>query len=682
MNEQAVLLVENDPGLRSRLADALERRGCAVFPAESLAQARTRLSENAVDALIVDTLMPDGIGMRLIRELRDDGGRQAVIFMSSVWLDQATIDWLVHDLGVSQVLNKPFSDEALLDAVETALVGQVREVMKTKETRPATKNPPPIPSTTAAEPPTPPRATECGVQGQLQRLRQLVGQAPRAVDASHQIERIHRQTKQLSDQVESSGYKEVRAAVGMIDATLRQMMEKRIDRRELSAWRQIDAALARAELGDTGVGARQVSKKPPVPHSASVLVVEADPDTLSQIQRVGREELIQLHVAQSVGDAMEIARLHQLDGAIIGLSRDAAARGLDAVHRLHQHSARLQVVVIGHEDTFACRVAAMQAGACHFLSKPLNDETLRAVADRFVFATYRPRPRVLIVGRGTGSGKLVELLNNEPCLVRCAEEAEEILTLADQFGPDAILIEEATDALSQSEVCRLLRTCCRWQTTPVMICGEPEQAALCNALEVGADDYINKPVDSRELLARLLRRIEGRFSAPSAAGRDAVTGLLSRPTFLRAMERRLAENRRRARPIALALVDLEDCGGPFAEHTTNDRLLANLGGLLDRRFRTEDLRGRWGEAAFVVAFNGEGPDRAERILSRALLEFGQTLFENGDGRFFSPKFRAGIAVFPDDGATTGELIRKADQRLETARLRGDPIVTLENAARN
>jgi diguanylate cyclase (GGDEF)-like protein len=85
--------------------------------------------------------------------------------------------------------------------------------------------------------------------------------------------------------------------------------------------------------------------------------------------------------------------------------------------------------------------------------------------------------------------------------------------------------------------------------------------------------------------------------------------------------------------------------------------------LLKRRFRVEDLRGRWGGEEFIVAFRHEGKETTIGALARVLEELRTTEFNGDHGEVFHVSFTAGMSSYPEDGRTIEELVHVSDQRL-------------------
>jgi diguanylate cyclase (GGDEF)-like protein len=154
--------------------------------------------------------------------------------------------------------------------------------------------------------------------------------------------------------------------------------------------------------------------------------------------------------------------------------------------------------------------------------------------------------------------------------------------------------------------------------------------------------------------------------------RDSLTGLLMRRTFSERLNARIQEALRRGAPLAVCLLDLDHFKriNDTAGHLAGDQVLASLGRLLQSRFRTEDLRGRWGGEEFVLAFPNESAEVVEGAVSRVLKEFHELSFTDDAGGSFRASFSAGLASHPADGASVEELLRKADHRMYLAKQGG------------
>jgi DNA-binding response OmpR family regulator len=118
VNPARVLVVDDEPAIRALVARIVERAGFAVDTARDGGDAIARLDAGAYDVLVVDLMMPNVDGYRVIEHLRDRGrDRPAVIVITAG--DSASIRALDGGL-VHSVLRKPFDIDVLGDLITTA----------------------------------------------------------------------------------------------------------------------------------------------------------------------------------------------------------------------------------------------------------------------------------------------------------------------------------------------------------------------------------------------------------------------------------------------------------------------------------------------------------------------------------------------------------------------------------
>jgi two-component system, OmpR family, response regulator MprA len=110
-------------------------------------------------------------------------------------------------------------------------------------------------------------------------------------------------------------------------------------------------------------------------------------------------------------------------------------------------------------------------------------------------------------------------LRNEGYEVRTAADGVEALDAAEEFAPDLVVLDLGLPRLDGMEVCRRLRD--EGDVSILMLTARTETEDRVTGLDSGADDYLVKPFERRELLARiraLLRRRPPKGSASLAVG--------------------------------------------------------------------------------------------------------------------------------------------------------------------
>lgn len=114
-------------------------------------------------------------------------------------------------------------------------------------------------------------------------------------------------------------------------------------------------------------------------------------------------------------------------------------------------------------------------------------------------------PRILIIDDEPGNlGFLCDLLAEEGYEPILAESAAAGLRLMHELAPEVVLLDQNMPGTDGVETCRLIRENLAWEGLPVLFLTVAEGAEeLERAFAVGATDFLRKPVDRRELLARL-----------------------------------------------------------------------------------------------------------------------------------------------------------------------------------
>src|ERR687897_3186682 len=197
------------------------------------------------------------------------------------------------------------------------------------------------------------------------------------------------------------------------------------------------------------------------------------------------------------------------------------------------------------------------------------------------------RPRVLVIEDDVDiAGVLRRSLDKEGYEVRIAGDGESALDAAGLFEPDAVVLDLGLPKLDGVEVCRRLRAD---GDVPILILTARDAVdARVEGLDSGADDYLVKPFDRDELLARmraLLRRRPPRGSAYVVVGdlrlnpdtREVVRG--DRPIELTNREFELLEYLMRNERLVISReLLLEEVWGydPMAMTNTIDVFISNL----------------------------------------------------------------------------------------------------------
>lgn len=124
------------------------------------------------------------------------------------------------------------------------------------------------------------------------------------------------------------------------------------------------------------------------------------------------------------------------------------------------------------------------------------------------------KQKILIVDDDTNISELISLYLTKECFeTKCVEDGEAALEAFKSFKPNLILLDLMLPGMDGYQVCRELRKTS--QIPIIMLSAKGEVFDKVLGLELGADDYIIKPFDTKELVARVKAVLRRTFAAPS-----------------------------------------------------------------------------------------------------------------------------------------------------------------------
>ncbi len=136
------------------------------------------------------------------------------------------------------------------------------------------------------------------------------------------------------------------------------------------------------------------------------------------------------------------------------------------------------------------------------------------------------KQKILIVDDDTNIAELISLYLTKECFeTRMVEDGEEAIRAFEEFQPNLILLDLMLPGIDGYEVCRTVR---KTSSVPIiMLSAKGEVFDKVLGLELGADDYMIKPFDSKELVARVkavLRRFQPAKEEASGSGTGTAGG--------------------------------------------------------------------------------------------------------------------------------------------------------------
>jgi two-component system, cell cycle response regulator len=216
------------------------------------------------------------------------------------------------------------------------------------------------------------------------------------------------------------------------------------------------------------------------------------------------------------------------------------------------------------------------------------------------------RPKVLVVDDDPDLRMLAGMQLGEGFDVIQASDGKECVELANERQPDVILLDMMMPGMNGAEVLTALSSNSITRDIPVIFLsalGTTDDRV--KGLDGGAVDYISKPAEPRELVARVgaaartkarQRQIAGRVSA------DPVTRLQNRDAFEHRLSQEISRSERSGAPLAILLIDLDqlDRVNDDFGRAVGDEILAEIAALLKGTLRTSDILYRYGGDEFAA----------------------------------------------------------------------------------
>ena len=288
---------------------------------------------------------------------------------------------------------------------------------------------------------------------------------------------------------------------------------------------------------------------------------------------------------------------------------------------------------------------------------------------------YEERPIVVLADDDPSIRLMVRhVLESEDFDIIEASDGLEAIKAVEKHHPALILLDAVMPGIDGFTTCQQIKDKGHTDIPVMMITGLDDDASVERAYEVGAIDFITKPIKWAVLKHRVksvVAKVIAERKVQLLAYRDTLTSLPNRLLFADRLEQAVIRSERSRTSMALMLVDIDDfklVNDSFG-HDAGDKLIKAVGELISKSLRRADTIARLGGDEFAVIIEGiEGPDDAISIADNltTILEHNVRL----DDQETYTSASIGIAIFPEDGKDARTLLKNADTAMFRAKENG------------
>lgn len=295
---------------------------------------------------------------------------------------------------------------------------------------------------------------------------------------------------------------------------------------------------------------------------------------------------------------------------------------------------------------------------------------------------------VLVVDDSPLYRRLVEqVVSSELYSIIFAHNGEEALRLFHEREPCIVVSDWVMPDVTGLELCERIRAdATKAYTYVILMSSKAERANVVQGLQAGADDYLTKPFDTAEMLARinvgrriidLNRELMAKNQRLEEAARtDPLTGLPNRRAIDEWASKQLRGAARHGFPIWVIVGDL-DCFKRVNDtfgHAAGDTVLKQFAEILKKNTRASDISGRLGGDEFLIVLAHVNAEYIELTVSKFREQLAELSFPfQGKSVRLTASF--GVAGFRGKNLRSfSELVREADQMLYEAKRAGRNLV--------
>lgn len=457
--------------------------------------------------------------------------------------------------------------------------------------------------------------------------------------------------------------------------------------------------------------------------TARILVVDDIQANVKLLEARLMAEYFQVLTAFNGRDALEICENGLCDLVLLDVMMPEMD-GFEVCRRLkgNAKTMHIPVVMVTALDHPEDRMRGLEAGAEDFLTKPVNDLALitrvkslvrlklltdelrlRAATGRELgiermldmseaFNVTRKGKILVVDDRASSYERIVKFLSSEHSVAVVPNAQEALFRAADeQF--DTIVISLSLTDFDALRLCSQLRSLERTRTLPIVVVSETDQEpAVLRALDLGVNDYIRRPIDANEMLARVRTQVkrkrynevlrESVQQTIEMAVTDSLTGLHNRRYLDSHLASMFDKAVARSKPLSLIICDLDHFKAVNDRHghDVGDEVIREFALRARKNIRNIDLACRYGGEEFVIVMPDTDIALARLVAERIRHQVALHPFVVDGGSVQLPvTVSLGVSTLEGGTDTPEKMLKRADVALYNAKRCGRNQVVTEAA---
>lgn len=387
-----------------------------------------------------------------------------------------------------------------------------------------------------------------------------------------------------------------------------------------------------------------------------ILLVSPDRDFGGEISRQVNQYGFEVLIVPSLKHLSNLTSNQRQIAILVDLSAlERETPGLDIFQEIEALAIpTLPKIFITENDNHLIRVKAIRTGGVAFFVKPVDIvrliDKLDALSDEASDSPYR----VLIICEQEPVAKYYQVVLRMAGMdARITRNPGEVLPLLESYHPDLILMDLVQPQISGIELAKIIRQMDEYVHVPILfVSSEDDFNKQIEALSLGGDDYLIKPIKAAHLVALVKSRLERLRILRIYMVRDSLTGLYNHTSFLDFLYYEFNRSQRQNTKMSLAMVDIDhfkhvnDTYG----HMVGDTVLKTLSRLLRQRLRKSDMIGRFGGEEFVILLIDADTEMAYKVMDGIRQSFSEIRFNAAQQEPFMVTLSCGIAAYPEFSA--------------------------------